>query len=70
MAGFGRDTFRGIDYDLTVRDIATWYLGTDWFSRDDNVRRHGLGSAADYSGFGNRGGWSMEEAIRIDDVRR
>lgn len=79
MAGFGAgfrssssssDYLRGAEMDLTLRDIAARYLGTDWFSRDENVRRDGLRSAAAHGGFGDRDGWSMEEAVRIDDVRR
>jgi hypothetical protein len=79
MAGFGagfrsttssREYLRGAEMDLTLRDVATRCLGTDCFSRDENLQRDGLRYAAAHGVFGDRDGWSIEEAVRIDDVRR
>jgi hypothetical protein len=55
---------RSVEYDLTMRAVAERYLGTDWFSRDEGVRGHGLRCAAAF------GGDSLEDAVRVDDVRR
>lgn len=80
MAGFGGgfrsapvspgEYLRSIEYDVVIRAVAERYLGTDHFSRDENIRYRGLRAAATFGGLGDRDGWGIEEAIRIDDVRR
>ncbi|KAG9237488.1 hypothetical protein BJ875DRAFT_481237 [Amylocarpus encephaloides] len=56
---------RSAEAEAVIRDVVGRLLGQDYFSRNNDVRRSGLMSASSY---GND--YAMEDAVRIDDIRR
>ncbi|CAG8956761.1 hypothetical protein HYFRA_00011150 [Hymenoscyphus fraxineus] len=56
---------RSIDSEAVLRDVFCRIMGDDYFSRDPEVRRSGLVSARDVGVE-----YTVEEAVRLDDIRR
>lgn len=78
MAGLGAfrsspsrdDILRSAEQEAITQNIISRLLGTDWFSRNDNVRGDSLRNAASLGGMLDRDGGNMGDVIRNDDVRR
>jgi hypothetical protein len=79
MAGFsgafrtsvGRDDFlRSAEDEAYTQSIIARLMGTDWFSRNDNVRLGGLRSASALGGLPDRDSLNLGDVIRNEDIRR
>jgi hypothetical protein len=79
MAGFsgafrtsvGRDDFlRSAEDEAYTQSIIARLMGTDWFSRNDNVRLGGLRTASALGGLPDRDSLNLGDVIRNEDIRR
>jgi len=54
--------------DLLLREIQAQLQATDYFSREEAARYDGIRTAL--AGYGDRDGWSLSDAAKLDDIRR
>jgi hypothetical protein len=61
---------RSLEREEIMREVATRFLGTDYFSRDEGIRLGSIRTSAALGGFGDREAYSLGDSLRDEDIRR